>query len=134
MLCAAPLYLPVQCQWSLTFSGFSSLRCLSSKFYEQIIQFISLRYALCFSIFNGIFFVFSKLVTFIVCFLKDLQNFFHAVFTSWCLHHNCFTIHKMPIFMNWILQRRCSTNFAVGDFSGLFLYLFTFLIKDSRSS
>ena len=80
-----------------------------------------------------LFFIFFKLIIFIVCSLKDLQNFF---IQSLILYTSCL----FSILLNDDIvdiekpDEIYSPTFVVDEFLGLFLHLSIFYIKHSRSA
>ena len=86
-----------------------------------------------FSFANGIIYFFSKLIIFIACFLKGLQNFSITIFTSVYIML-IFYATKFRNSRTEYPQGICSPTLDVDYFSKLFLHPSILLIKDSRSA
>ena len=122
MLCAAPLYSREWWQWSLFLQYF-----LSFKY-----RFFHCRMILAALLLITSLFFFLSLIIFIVCSLKDSQNFFiqslpmHTCFFSMLLNDDIVDIKKP--------DGICSLIFVVDEFLGFFLLPSIFSIKHPRST
>ena len=127
LLCAGPLYLPVKWQWSLTLQCFLSLAHLSSitKFFCKFNWFLSFHMIRALFVLIISFSYLSKLIISIEYPSKDLQNFFHEIFTSVYIILSFYTI-KWLYRRNWKSRLYMFTYFCCGYFSGLFLHPFFF--------
>ena len=101
-------------------------------FFTNIIDFCIFIWFLCFFINNFIFFL-LKLIIFIVCSLKNSQNFFMQ---SLPLYTSCLFSYasKEKYCRHWKVWWNMFAYFVVDKFSGLFLNISIFSILHSRSA
>ena len=129
MLCAAPLYLTVSKQRSLTKWYFLSSVYLSSNFFLPIWQFSWIAFD------SKPFFVniiFSPFQNWLLTFYALLKFFLQSsLLYPLCLFSVLENLHSVDIEQP---QRIFSPCFVVDDFLGLFLHLPIFLITNSRSA
>ena len=97
------------------------------ELFLEMYQVLVISYNLCCLFVNGVIFFCSKLIIFVVFFLKDSQKLF---IQSLLIVYNL----KCPYCRHEIPTGSMFTYFFVGDFSGLILYLSTFLIENLRST
>ena len=128
ILCAAPLYLSVKWQWSLTFLSFYYWQTFLGIFFD-ILLFINV--ILILLLIKVTFFPFQNQLCFLRVLFKDSQNFFIqsspqykvCLFSTWSNAQIVDTEYQQRIF---------SPIFAVEEFSELFEHPSIFFsIKDS---
>ena len=120
MLCAGPLYVPVQSQWSLTFLRLLSLAYFFMVFLYEFNILLDLDVIPVLLFVNRNIFPISKSVVYFSCFLKGLQNFLIQSFLQ----------YKSCLFSLWsnaqlavveYSQGICFAVFDVEEFSKLYM-------------
>ena len=116
-------------------SNFLVIFIFSKPLWESFSVDVTCTHILCYCSFfsvNGNILLFSKLITFVACSLKEVQNFFIQSWPKYIV--TLFSILSKPQIIDIeYVHEIISACFVVEDFSSFHNHLF-FLVKDSRST